>query len=258
MRKIEVVHPDRFPMREAFSAPHCHLTGAGRGRAASPPDASVWFCALELDAGSMLRWDARHGDQALYVEGGELEVDGRRCPAGGAIVLEAGACPTVVARSASRVLQMGARDGEATTAVEPRPFVPQVHVVGPRGTFEAIEPGRDTRFFADATCPRCSLWLLFTARSFGYESPVHSHSQDELVHVLRGEVCVGSLRAGPGASLFIAADQPYQFRSGPEGFAFLNYRKAGSRMTIRPTGQQIIEAGAATGMTPVVDAGSSP
>lgn len=252
MRKIEVVKPDRFPTQEAFSAPHCRLVGPGRGRAASPPGASIGFCALELDAGSSLRWDAGHGDEALYVESGELEVDGRRCPGGGAIVIEAGAAAAVVARSASRVLQMGAREGAAAQAQLPQSGAPEIHVVGPRGTFEAIEPGRDTRFFADATCPRCSLWLLFTARTFGYESPVHSHSQDELVYVLRGEVRVGSLTAGPGSSIFVAADQPYQFRSGPEGFAFLNYRRAGSRMTIRPTGQVIVEAGAATGMTPVL------
>ena len=258
MRKIEVVQSERFSTQEAFAAPNCRLTGSARGRAASPPGASIWMSAVELDAGSALRWDPRHGDEALYVESGELVVDGRVCPTGGALVIEARACPTVETRVASRVLQMGAQGAAASAEVAPRPAAPAVHVIGPRGTFEAIEPGRETRFFADATCPRCSLWLLFTARSFAYESPVHSHSQDELVYVLRGQVRVGSLVAGPGATVFVAADQPYQFRSGPAGFAFLNYRQAASLMTIRATGEQIVEAGAATGMTPVSDSGSSP
>ncbi len=243
MRKIEVMDP-------------------GRGFAESSPDASIWMSALELDAGAVLSWDPSHGDEALYVESGELVVDGRICGAGGAIVIEARACPTVEVRVTSRVVHMGARGGGgAVDDISPSSSAggtdrdaPAVHVVGPRGTFEAIEPGRETRFFADATCPHCSLWLLYTARSFAYESPVHSHSQDELIHVLRGEIRLGSLVAGPGATVFIAADQPYHFRSGPEGFAFLNYRRAASVMTIRPTGEKIIEAGAATGMTSVADA----
>jgi hypothetical protein len=145
---------------------------------------------------------------------------------------------------------MGARDAAAAG----RPMgggAPAVHVIGPRGVYEAIEPGRETRFFADATCPGCRLWLLYTARSFDYVSAVHSHAQDELIHVLRGEISIGSLRAGPGTTVFIAADQPYGFRGAAGGFAFLNYRRAPSRMTIRRTGQQIVENGAATGMTRV-------
>ncbi len=270
MRKIEVVNPDRRSTPKAFAAPHCRLEGSGRCFAASPPDASIWMSTLELDEGAALRWDPSHGDEALYVESGELVVDGRICGAGGAIVIEARACPTVEVRVTSRVVHMGARDGArdggvAVEKIRPGPSAggtdrnaSAFHLVGPRGTFEAIEPGRETRFFADATCPHCSLWLLYTARTFAYESPVHSHSQDELIHVLRGEVRIGSLVAGPGASVFIAADQPYQFRSGPEGFAFLNYRRAASLMTIRPTGEQIIEAGAATGMTPVAASAAPP
>jgi len=205
--------------------------------------------AVELDAGATLEWDADHGDEALFVEAGALAIGDRVCPAGGAVVVEARARATIEARAASRILHMGARDFAA-----PRPEDrgdPEVHVVGPRGVYEAIEPGRETRFFADATCPGCQLWLLFTARSFDYVSAVHSHAQDELIHVLRGEIAIGSLRAGPGSTVFIAADQPYGFRGAAGGFAFLNYRRAPSRMTIRKTGQVIVENGAATGMTRV-------
>lgn len=266
MRKIEVVNPDRFATPAAFVAPHCRLEGPGRHFAASPPDASIWMSTLELDAGAALTWDPSHGEEALYVESGELVVDGRSCGAGGAIVIEARACPTVEARVTSRGVHMGARGGgipvddvsSNSSAGGTDRNASAVHVVGPRGTFEAIEPGRETRFFADATCPHCSLWLLYTARSFAYESPVHSHSQDELIHVLRGEIRLGSLVAGPGATVFIAADQPYHFCSGPAGFAFLNYRRAASVMTIRPTGEKIIEAGAATGMTSVADLAAPP
>src|SRR5262249_54809399 len=95
--------------------------------------------------------------------------------------------------------------------------------------------------------------LLYTSRFFAYEGPIHSHSQDELIHVLRGEISLGSLRAGQGDTLFVAADQPYRFRAGASGFAFLNYRRAASVMTMRATGETIVENGRATGMKPPVD-----
>jgi quercetin dioxygenase-like cupin family protein len=264
VRKIEVVSADPCSTPGRELAPHCRVKGPFRSGSASPPGASLWMDRVLLDAGTSIRWEASHGDEALFVESGALAVLGeeeRLCSAGGAIVIEAQAGPTVEARAESRVIHMGAREGLSSTVdVRPGPSLdhedrpaPRVHVIGPRGTFEALEPGRETRFFADATCPTCSLWLLYTARSFAYESPVHSHSRDELIHVLRGEVRIGSLVAGPGTTIFIAADQPYQFRAGTEGFAFLNYRRAASEMTIRTTGERIVENGASTGMMHVLD-----
>ena len=251
MRKIEIVNPDRSSPSEPSITPQGRVIGPGQSWPASPPGASLWMTAVELASGSKLRFDRPHGEEALFVERGELVVDGRVCLPGSAVVIEAQAGPTTEARIPTRVLHMGAHDaGKGRVGAA-------VHRIGPRGVYEALEPGRETRFFADASCPGCSLWLLFTARSFGYESPVHSHSQDELIHVLRGQIRIGSLTAVPGSSVFITADQPYRFRSGDEGFAFLNYRRGASVMTLRRSGEKIIETGAATGMTAVLDVGSS-
>jgi hypothetical protein len=71
--------------------------------------------------------------------------------------------------------------------------------------------------------------------------------------VLRGEIQLGSHTLGPGATVFIAANQPYRFRSGEDGFAFLNYRRDASEMTTRSTGRTIVEAGAVTGFHFVAD-----
>ena len=261
MRKIEVVSADRSWAAGRELAAHCRANGPFLCGSASPEGASIWMETVLLEAGTSIRWDASHGDEALFVASGELAVldeEGRVCPAGGAIVIEAQSGPTIEARVASRLVHMGARqEDSAKDNLGPRRpedrAGPKIHVIGPRGLFEALEPGRETRFFADASCKTCSLWLLYTARSFAYESPIHSHSRDELIHVLRGEIRIGSLAAGPGSTIFIAADQPYQFRSGPEGFAFLNYRRAASEMTIRTTGERIVENGTATGMTRVSD-----
>jgi quercetin dioxygenase-like cupin family protein len=210
----------------------------------------------DLGSGASFDWEDHHGDEALFVQRGEHEVEGRRCPEGGAVVIEADARPIVRTTRSSRVVHMGPRDpapprdglhGPASARSR------DVHVVGPRGIFEAREKGRDTHFFADSTCPGCRLWLLYTSRSFAWETSVHSHSQDELVYLLEGEIRLGSFSLEPGSTVFIAADQPYQLRSGEDGFAFINYRRDASEMTTRATGEKILEAGEATGLTRVSD-----
>lgn len=256
MRKIEIVSPHTLPLQTDYAAPRCRVTGSVRSRPASPAGAPIWMLCAELEAGAVLRWEACHGDEALYVQRGELAVDGRSCPEGGAVIVESNARPTLTARVATQLVHMGPRDDAPPADGLYGPAKPggqNVHVVGPRGTFEAREEGRDTRFFADATCPSCRLWLLYTSRSFACEIPVHSHSQDELIHLLEGEIQLGSLRAGPGDSVFIAADQLYHFRCAEEGFAFLNYRRDASEMTLKSTGHKLVEAGHATGLTAVND-----
>ena len=257
MRKIEVVTPDVLPTQADYPAPHCHVSGSVGGRPASPEGASIWMMTADLEAGSTLSWEDRHGDEALYVQRGELEVDGRTCPEGGAVIVEADAQPTLKATVQTHVVHMGPRDDSPPRDGLYGPAKPSraknVHVVGPRGIFEAREEGRETRFFADATCPSCRLWLLYTSRDFAWGTDIHSHSQDELIHLLQGEIHVGSLCLGPGTTVFIAADQPYQFRAGDQGFAFINYRRDASEMTVRATGEKILEAGAAAGLTPVLD-----
>lgn len=259
MRKIErITAGSRAGTSPPTLVPDLCVEGPLERALASPPAASIFLEILELEIGTSVEWAPANGDRALFIERGGLGVDGQRVPAGGAILVESGARLRVEAKRVSRLLHFGPREAGAAvdpTRVRKAPTPPQVHLVGPRGRFEAIEPGRETRFFADASCSGCSIWLLFTARSFAYESPVHSHSQDELIHVVRGEIALGSLRAGPGTTLFIAAGQPYRFRSAADGFAFLNYRQAGSVMTLRPGGERIIESGLATGMTPVAAEG---
>lgn len=283
MKKIEVVGPVRFESSDRTGAPErgLRIRGAGRRRAASPAHASIWLDVLEVEAGARLEREEIEGELVLFVETGGVEVDvevgvgvdvdGAICAretgdsrngvdamklagAGSAVVFEAQARAAIEVRSASRLLLMGAAPSGSSALASPTGSPTRagraVHVIGPRGRFEAIEPGRDTRFFADATCESCEAWLLFTARSFAYESPLHSHSRDELIHVLQGEIAIGSLRVAPGSTVFIAADQPYRFRSGDSGFAFLNYRSAGSIMTLKPSGERIVENARATGMRP--------
>ncbi len=57
-----------------------------------------------------------------------------------------------------------------------------------------------------------------------WQTSVHSHSTDELIHVLEGELVIGQKRLGPGSLLLIEKDTQYQFKAGPNGLRFMNIR----------------------------------
>ena len=256
MARIQQVSASSVTANAHHLAPTCEADGPVESRLVSPSDASLWLVTSTLPAGTTLSWDTAHGDEAVYVCAGSLTVEGRECPSGGALVIEADVATRAHAKGPTRVIHLGPRDPTPPAGGLRRPAGSaghSVHVVGPRGTFERVDDDRETRFFADSTCPTCRLWLLYTSRSCEFESQTHSHSQDELIHVLHGEIALGSLRLGPGATLFIAADQPYGFRAAAGGFGFLNYRRDASEMSVQGQDGTLVESGETTGMQPVSD-----
>jgi hypothetical protein len=135
---------------------------------------------------------------------------------------------TATARGRTTIAHFGAESHEQPQQGLYGPPSPQghgVHVVGPLGRVSS-PPGRPLfRFFADSTCPTCRVTLLLVERDGSYVSEPHSHSQDELIYVLRGGLQLGKAHLyEAGTCLPFAADQRYAFRAGPEGFTFLNYR----------------------------------
>ncbi len=55
-------------------------------------------------------------------------------------------------------------------------------------------------------------------------APIHSHTEDEIIYILDGEMVMGTQTLGKGASVFVAANAKYSFKSGPNGLKFLNFR----------------------------------
>lgn len=53
---------------------------------------------------------------------------------------------------------------------------------------------------------------------------LHAHAADEIIYILEGELQIGRKRLGPGASVFVAGETLYGFRSGAAGVRFLNFR----------------------------------
>jgi hypothetical protein len=119
---------------------------------------------------------------------------------------------------------------------------------------DPIEVGGTSQcYYADSTCPTCRITVLSVGRSFAYESAPHSHTEDELIHVVAGGIHVGRRRLGPGDTIAIAAGARYGFHGDDEGFVFVNYRRdASQQMWGRATSPRM-EGGVVNDMTPVMD-----
>ena len=257
MSAVDVIHAEETESAKGYQGPTVEAVGNCTARRVSPEGASLWLVTAELAAGTELRWGTEHGDEAVYVRSGSLAVDGRICPADGAVIVEAGVALTVTAESDTSIVHVGPADpippadglrGPANTDGR------GVRVIGPDGIWATVDEGQRTRFFSDASAPTNRLWLLATDRPQYFESSAHSHSQDELIHVLRGEIRVGRRVVGVGDTLWVAADRRYKLYSGDNGVHFINYRRDASVMTSPNYDGPLLEAGESTNMIWVNDA----
>ena len=229
-------------------------------RRLSPDGVSLWMYELTMPHGGELQVDRQHGDEAIYVLEGEIAVGEpalqRAVPVGGALIVESAVAARVTVDRPARLLLMGPQDTGVPVDGPLGPAQPDrhaVHAVGPRGLYAQVDAARDSTFFADSSCPTCRITLLRTGRSERYVSAAHSHSQDELIHLLSGEITVGRERLQPGDTLYVAAHRRYTFTSGDRGFSFLNYRRDASMHTLVRGGAPVLEGGAAHGFEYVGD-----
>jgi hypothetical protein len=253
---IDVVHlADALPTA-TYVAPGHESDGPATSRRVSPDDFPLWLVVADLADGASLSWTGRHGDETVYVLSGALAIADRTCPERGAVVIESDAPAEGRALGPTRVVHMGPIDTDQPRnglGGPPEPSGHGVHVVGPRGTYAAVTDERDTHYYADSTCARCRLTLLYTSRRVPYVSAPHSHSTDELIHLLWGEIRLGSVVLVPGDTVAIAADRRYGFRSGPQGFGFLNYRRDASAQTIERGSPPRMEGGLVNALEAVMD-----
>ena len=52
----------------------------------------------------------------------------------------------------------------------------------------------------------------------------HSHTEDEIILVVDGELRAGSHVVGPGGTMYVPGGTVYSFRAGPDGLRFFNFR----------------------------------
>jgi len=212
----------------------------GTARRLSPAGFSLFLDLISLEGGATLEWGAEHGDDAVYVIEGGLDLDGQTCPVGGAVVIESGVPTAMRAIGPTELAHFGsARPGAARGKV--------VHVTGPRGRFESA-PGRPFfRFFADSTCPTCDAFLLYSQRDLGWSVTPHSHSADELIYVLDGTVMTGRVAHPAGECLAYEAGRRYALSAPAGGFVTLNYRAMPSNLEFADLEGSILETAANVG-----------
>jgi quercetin dioxygenase-like cupin family protein len=257
---LEITLDRNAPAAIAYPPPSWHVREPSQARLLSPPGGSLWLYRVTLGAGSRLRWASDHGDEGVYVLSGSLRVAGRDTDrdvvAGGAAIVESGVSTEVVATADCQLLHFGSASPDPP---EDGPYgAPKadghvVHAVGPAGIYAAAGEGRDTRFYADSSCPTCRITLMRTGREGPYVSAPHSHSQDELIHVLSGQITLGRSALRPGDTLYVQAGRRYTFTGGPDGFSFLNYRRDASLHAVVRGGEPRLEGGAAHGFTHIGD-----
>lgn len=229
MAKFTVMHESDVAPSATYPAPFTRADGVLESRRVSPEGFSTWLIRATLADGATLEWDGTHGDEGIYVVDGALDVDGQRCEADGAIVVEAGVACTARARGATQIVHVGPYDpAPPADGLYGAPGPGKVvHVVGPRGWFASGDRERvDARWFADSTCPTCRISFFHVRLTEGNRKDIpHTHTQDEIIHVLSGSIVFARNEYGPGTSLVIPANMRYSVTTGPDGIGFLNYRR---------------------------------
>ena len=234
MTQISVTHADDKPVHDEYVAPTATLEGRSQSRRVSPDGFSLWLVVAAIEGPARLQWDTDHGDEALFVKAGSVRLGERQCPTGGVLVVESGVALEVDIDEPTEVVHFG-------PAVYGAPSGQRAHVIGPRGYAAREEPTHTTRQYANATCDTCRINLFQSSRTEKYRSAAHSHTQDELIHVLGGELVVGGERARPGDTLAVAAESIYGFQTGDDGYRFLNYSAdASSYIPARPGPSKVL------------------
>ena len=232
-----------------YGAPHCAARGDVHGALFHPDAFSLWRVDGQLGRDAVLEWDGRHGDEAVFVVSGAIDCEGRRVGEGSTLIVEAGVSTTVHSAGPTRVVHFGPMALEAPVGGllgAPAGDGRSVHIVRPEHASSIHFSGGDgatSVYFCDGTCPTCRITLfLYDGSVFadGYSGASHSHSQDEIIHVLDGELHFGPAIVTTGASIAVPRDVRYSFRtSGP--FRYLDYRADVSTAVVAPGSDPVLE-----------------
>lgn len=247
MAGLELMEADR-PLQEGYLTPFCRGEGNSKSSLFHPAGYSLWELEAELGPGATLYWGATHGDEVVFVIEGELEVDGRSCPTGTAVVVEAGVAAQAHALTDSRVVHFGPASADRPTEGPLGPPLPegqQVHVVTRADAPRVGSPdGPGATYYADSSCPTCRLAFFEVFNRGPQVVASHTHSQDEIIRVTSGQLQMGRTTVGAGMSVAIAGGYRYGFRT-PGAFSFLNYRRDASLYVAAPGSAPLVEGAAA-------------
>jgi uncharacterized cupin superfamily protein len=232
-------------LEDSYGAPYCEASGDARSALFHPRGYSLWQLVAHLGTDAELWWHERHGDEAVYVLDGELDVSGARCGPRDVLILEAGVATEARATRPTRLLHSGPASPEAPDGGllgAPLATGHRIHIVGRAEALVQSTSGATvvTRYYADSTCPTCRI-AFFEVQGTGPHTPTsHFHSEDEIIHVLRGDVRFGATAVGAGMSVAIPAGRRYGIQTTGD-FALLNYRRNASVYTAAPGEEPLLE-----------------
>jgi quercetin dioxygenase-like cupin family protein len=249
MEGFAIIDTETLPAAGDYPVSTCSVRGGVTARFGGPDDFSIWYVTGELDAGAEMNWATAHGDEVVYVLDGQLQVDGQDCGPRGVVLVESGVATTVRATEPTRIVHFGPTSPEPPTDGELGPARPDghgVHVLGEHGVHHT-ERGPETPnevYYADSTCPTCRVTLLRNSAPPDTRVASHTHSQDEIIFMLRGDVQMGRSSVVPGMGLAIRGHYRYGFTSDT-GCEFLNFRRDVSLFTREPKSEPKLETIAA-------------
>jgi hypothetical protein len=246
--KLAINHVDDAPVVEFPAIAGVRGQGQITSRAVfATPERPLFLWRHELAGGAELSLERPPFGHVFYVFGGALELEDRRLEEGG----------VVLAEHLSRTRMRAAPGGAVVMHFHRPDSYPQppkgagghVHVVGKEGLLRTgmlpdtsleEEQGYSGILWAELDCPTCELWLhrSDSARGRPQDGTLHTHSADEIIFMLRGELFTGNRRLTAGSGLAIDGHTRYRVGAGEAGFAFLNFRAEKSELVMLEQGDE--------------------
>lgn len=210
-----------------------------------PPSEPLWIYRLRMSPGGYLRWGSDHGDESILVTAGTLRGQGT-AGADDVIVVERGVSTELMADEACELWHMGYLDEQCRGPLGPPTDTERSSYVvyeGERPYRESVSESGVTvtlRYWADSTRATSRLALFEVSAPSGHRAPSHSHTADEIICLLDGDLQVGRHKLRPRMSIFVPGGFRYGFTAmGP--YRFINFRSDSSMVTTRPSEPAILE-----------------
>lgn len=237
MPKVAIVTPGK---RRPAPLPQ-GLSGSGRAEVYLSGDKDPIHAWLHrLGKGEKLTIGPMANDCLGYVWEGEVTAGGIRLGAGSSLIAEHGESVTIEGSGDGDALVLtfrGAGPASHGRAGGHVHLLPAERV--PNAGELAGSAGVSGMMHSDSECETCSVWLH--ENHFGPSKPlppemvargVHSHTEDEVIFIIRGSIRLGQKLFPAGTAVAIAGDTMYSIAPGPEGMSFINFR-AGTPSDIR-------------------------
>ena len=240
MASVEVTD---YSSSQAESVPGCFLEGRVESRVFVPKGSELWSASTKMAAGATVGWGNDHGDQAVYVIDGTIRIDGEECGPGDVVIVESGVLRKLEATTPVDLVQFGSHDPEPPLHGHfgpPEAAHHSVHICRADTVTVQRHPELARELFADSTCRTCRITLFSVKGRTGYKTGSHIHSQDEIIHLLSGELQVGRLTVQDGMGLAVPGNHRYGFQARSD-FYFLNYRRDVSSYIRGPGSDPVLE-----------------